>query len=178
MTSDRTPRHTRTSIVDVALRLLDDVGIADLSMRRLAGELRIQPSALYWHFENKQTLLAAVADRIVDAADLEQAATVTEVADRLRAALLRHQDGAEVVLSTAALALGAGAARAALMRTAGGGSDRAARAEAMFHFVLGNTSLLQQRLHARRFGVVTGDPEEMLAAADAAYIAGREALVR
>ena len=34
-------------------------------MRRLGAELGVQPSALYHHFTNKQTLLAAVADEIL-----------------------------------------------------------------------------------------------------------------
>ncbi|WP_233189149.1 TetR/AcrR family transcriptional regulator, partial [Subtercola sp. Z020] len=61
----RPVRHTRAGVVDAALRILDDQGLPDLTMRHLAAALDVQPSALYWHFPNKQTLLAAVADRIV-----------------------------------------------------------------------------------------------------------------
>ena len=62
-------RNTRDGIIDTALRLLEETGLPDLSMRRLASALGVQPSALYWHFENKQSLLAAVAARIVGAAE-------------------------------------------------------------------------------------------------------------
>ena len=56
--------HKR-DVVDMATSLLDNYGIADLSMRRLARELNVSPGALYWHFANKQQLLGAVADRIL-----------------------------------------------------------------------------------------------------------------
>ncbi|MDY6999879.1 MAG: helix-turn-helix domain-containing protein, partial [Actinomycetota bacterium] len=57
--------HKR-DVVHAATTLLDDYGIADLSMRRLARELAVSPGALYWHFANKQELLGAVADRILE----------------------------------------------------------------------------------------------------------------
>lgn len=34
-------------------------------MRRLGKKLDVQPSALYWHFPNKQALLGAIADQLV-----------------------------------------------------------------------------------------------------------------
>ena len=49
-----------------AVATLDRYGFADLSMRRLAASLGVQPGALYWHFANKQTLLLAVAEVILD----------------------------------------------------------------------------------------------------------------
>ena len=60
--------HKR-DVVDAATTLLDDYGIADLTMRRLARELQVSPGALYWHFANKQQLLGAVADRILESVD-------------------------------------------------------------------------------------------------------------
>jgi AcrR family transcriptional regulator len=55
-------------VVAAATAILDDYGIADLTMRRLARELNVTPGALYWHFANKQQLLGAVADRILQPA--------------------------------------------------------------------------------------------------------------
>ena len=49
----------------MALQILDEYGLPDLTMRRLAGALDVQASALYWHFPNKQTLLAELANRIL-----------------------------------------------------------------------------------------------------------------
>ena len=51
--------HKR-DVVDAATAILDNYGIADLTMRRLARELDVSPGALYWHFTNKQQLLGAV----------------------------------------------------------------------------------------------------------------------
>ena len=59
--------HHREDVVGRALAVLDDHGLADLTMRRLGSELGVQPSALYHHFANKQALLAAVADEILAA---------------------------------------------------------------------------------------------------------------
>jgi TetR/AcrR family transcriptional regulator, tetracycline repressor protein len=86
--------HKR-DVVDAATALLDSYGIADLTMRRLARELNVSPGALYWHFANKQELLGAVADRILDG--VPSATGVVDVCHRLRDALLSHTDGAELV---------------------------------------------------------------------------------
>ncbi|MGZ8713533.1 MAG: helix-turn-helix domain-containing protein, partial [Mycobacterium sp.] len=56
--------HKR-DVVEAAAALLDEYGIADLTMRRLARELSVSPGALYWHFANKQELLGAISDRIL-----------------------------------------------------------------------------------------------------------------
>lgn len=55
----------RQDVLDRAIETLDSYGFADLSMRRLATSLGVQPGALYWHFANKQTLLMAVAEVIL-----------------------------------------------------------------------------------------------------------------
>jgi TetR/AcrR family transcriptional regulator, tetracycline repressor protein len=47
----------RATIVQTALRLLDEVGIDGLSTRRLAAELGIKSASLYWHFKDKDELL-------------------------------------------------------------------------------------------------------------------------
>ena len=57
-------RHHRDDVVRHAIDVLDAYGLADLTMRRLAGELDVRPSALYHHFRDKQSLLAAVADEL------------------------------------------------------------------------------------------------------------------
>ncbi len=57
--------HKR-DVVEAATAILDNYGIADLTMRRLGRELNVSPGALYWHFANKQQLLGAIADRILE----------------------------------------------------------------------------------------------------------------
>lgn len=86
---------TKRDVVAAATALLDEYGIADLTMRRLARELNVSPGALYWHFANKQELLGAISDRILDG--VPTARGVVEVCNRLRDALLSHTDGAELV---------------------------------------------------------------------------------
>jgi TetR/AcrR family tetracycline transcriptional repressor len=54
----------RGNVVATALRLLDEVGLDQLTLRRLAGELGVQAPALYWHFSNKQELLDEMADAL------------------------------------------------------------------------------------------------------------------
>ncbi|MDN4616281.1 TetR/AcrR family transcriptional regulator C-terminal domain-containing protein [Leifsonia sp. F6_8S_P_1B] len=164
MTSNESGRrHTRDDVARTALRILDDDGLPDLTMRRLAAALDVQPSALYHHFPNKQTLLAELADRIVaraaqPASGLDWSDTVRAEAAALRDALLAYRDGAEVVSSTFALGLGAGAPldRFTDAVTAGGFDDETARraATALLHFVLGHVSHEQQRLQYDSLGVL------------------------
>ncbi len=91
--------HKRDVVV-AATQLLDTYGIADLTMRRLARELDVTPGALYWHFANKQQLLGAVADRILEPVDDvagDWRDRISGICDQLRNALLSHTDGAELV---------------------------------------------------------------------------------
>ncbi len=159
------PRHTRADVVAAALSILDEHGLPDLTMRRLGATLDVQPSALYWHFANKQTLLASIADQIVSRAravraddDDWKSATRAETY-ALRDALLAFRDGAEVVSSTLALGLGAGLPLKLLSDSIEkGGFDRRTSgiaAAALLHFILGHVSHEQQRLQADSLGVVT-----------------------
>ncbi len=91
--------HKR-DVVEAATAILDNYGIADLTMRRLARELNVSPGALYWHFANKQQLLGAVADRILEPVGDGPGGwrdRVAAICRRLRDALLSHTDGAELV---------------------------------------------------------------------------------
>lgn len=162
-------------IVTRALSQLDAYGLASLTMRSLADDLGIRPSALYWHVENKQTLLAAVADRIVSSA--EPVAGVDATARALRAALLAHRDGAEVVLSSAALGLG-GLGVADRFRDAIGPHAPETAANVLAQFVLGHASLVQQRLQAAVLGAYDGDAEASSRAFADEFDAGIAALIR
>lgn len=148
-------RHDRDSVARSALALLDEVGLADLSMRRIAAGLDVQPSALYWHFANKQELLAELADRITSSIPRDSTG-VLATARSIRDALFAYRDGAELVLSTYALQLGSSQAQTALteaLRTQGT-SDPEDRGAAILHFVLGHATLVQQRMHADSYGAL------------------------
>lgn len=166
MSAQQNVRHDRDSVVTVALRILDEWGLPELTMRRLAGALDVQPSALYHHFANKQSLLAAVADRIQDAARPAPSpettwyeATLAEAVN-VRDALLTYRDGAEVVLSTRALGLGADAAHARIAAALRRGHDAETAelvATALLHLILGDATLAQQRLQADSLGAAAPD---------------------
>ncbi len=60
----------REAVIDAALGLADEEGLESVSFRRLADRFGVTPMALYWHFADKEALLAALADRLwVQAAD-------------------------------------------------------------------------------------------------------------
>ena len=102
---------SREDVLGAAVSILDSGGLPSLAMRRIADELGVRQSALYWHFSNKQELLAGVADRILEQvaapAGLTWQDRLTELALNLRAELLVHQDGAELVATAFAFRLGA-----------------------------------------------------------------------
>ena len=158
-------RLTRADILAAALELLDEVGLPDLSMRRLAAKLDMQPSGLYWHFENKQTLFAKISDHIVEHIQPDrlestdwQARTLS-AACALRDSLLAYRDGAEVVSSTLALGLGAGAAleRLRLPLAEADITEPQAKvaSESILFLVLGQVWHLQQRMAADSLGVAS-----------------------
>ena len=160
--------HSRDDVAQAALRILDEYGLPDLTMRRLAATLEVQPSALYWHFPSKQSLLAELSDRIVEpsadtiAPGADWAAHLTAHAFALRDALLAHRDGAEVVASTIALGLGSSAARDRLSEaiTVGGFDEVTVRraTATLLHFILGQVSHEQQKMQYDSLGVRGGEP--------------------
>jgi TetR/AcrR family tetracycline transcriptional repressor len=56
---------TREELVRTAVRVLDEVGLEQLTLRRLAGELGVSAPTLYWHVKDKRALLDLVAEAIV-----------------------------------------------------------------------------------------------------------------
>ncbi|MDY6054857.1 TetR family transcriptional regulator [Micrococcus sp.] len=150
------PRLSAEDVVDAAVGILQDFGMGDLSMRRVAGVLGVQASALYWHVPDKQTLLARVADRIAaDAVAAVQARGTTDLPGRMAAAehaLLRHRDGAEVVTSALALGLGGLALHELLLDAAA----TPAEGEQALAVLLGSALLRQQRTQAAALGLALG----------------------
>jgi len=56
---------SREAVVDAALRLVEDEGVPALTMRRVAAELGVAVTAIYWHVGNRDGLLDELVDRIV-----------------------------------------------------------------------------------------------------------------
>lgn len=233
-------RITREQILAAAMELLDQRGLPDLTMRKLAAELGIRPSALYWHFPDKQTLLARLADRIIGSAPKPPASSpgageglggggsaarsgplskhsgparsgeaaypgdssedqgascpctagtvpwenaMRASADTMRARLLAHRDGAEIVSSSIALGLTRLPLTAMIhepLHRAGASAetiDIAART--LGHFLLGHAFDEQQAEAARALGVEPALPQLRLdpASAGAAFRAGIDLIV-
>ncbi len=145
-----------------ALRILDDHGLQDLTMRRIAEAVGLQVGALYRHFPDKQTLLAAVSDRILTARDTAVAPEapwqeqVTASASLLRDLLLSYRDGAELVSSSFALGLTDVPTRSVIeqeCRRAGLPWPLArVAADTITHYVIGFTFHEQQRIQAESIG--------------------------
>jgi AcrR family transcriptional regulator len=57
---------SREIILDAAFRVVDDDEMNDLTMSRLGRELDADPSAVYRHFRNKDELLLAMADVMLE----------------------------------------------------------------------------------------------------------------
>ncbi|MEU2041721.1 TetR/AcrR family transcriptional regulator C-terminal domain-containing protein [Nocardia niwae] len=153
----------RADVVDGAIAILDRYGLADLTMRRLAGSLQVQPGALYWHFPNKQALLGAVADKILapmeDPIEAEEwSGQITELAHRLRNCLLAYRDGAELVSATYASRLTTSKGRERLVSAAiRAGMPRQEAELAAFtllYYVLGETVDEQSRMQMDSVGAL------------------------
>jgi TetR/AcrR family tetracycline transcriptional repressor len=97
----------RQTVVRTALRVLDEVGLDGLTLRKIATELNVQAPALYWHFKNKQELLDDMATTLlVDSIDTfsPDESDWVVFAERygrgLRGMLLSHRDGAKMFSGT------------------------------------------------------------------------------
>lgn len=147
-------RNDKSDVIAAAMRVLGANGLPGLSMRRIADELDVQVSALYWHFPNKQALLAAVSAQIVGGAAPYD--DMDAIARALRDQLLAHRDGAEIVSSSLALGLLELPARARFFDAArAAGLDVVAAevaADTVVHYVIGYTFHEQQRVHAAVVG--------------------------
>ncbi|GLB67713.1 TetR family transcriptional regulator [Arthrobacter mangrovi] len=165
---------TRRQIEDAAMQILRSYGLADLSMRRLARDLGVQPGALYWHVKNKQELLGVLARQILAAVpepdadhpdgpegEVSGAAAdtgspiggpepVRQLALDIRSALLSVRDGADVVSLAQAMtseALPAISTLRRLLERRGLGAQPAAwGARTLTHCILG--SVAEEQTHA------------------------------
>ena len=55
---------SRDHIVRTAVNLLDEHGVAGLTMRRLASALEVTATALYWHVKTKDDVLDLAVDEV------------------------------------------------------------------------------------------------------------------
>ena len=70
MARPRVPLLSKPIIRDTALKLVDENGLTDFSMRKLATVLGVQAPSLYSHYANKDELLDDVANVIMESVDV------------------------------------------------------------------------------------------------------------
>jgi AcrR family transcriptional regulator len=80
---------TRDLVLQTALKLADQGGLASLSMRKLGQELGVEAMALYYHFANKDEVLDGIVDLVFAEIDLPVAGAPWKPAMRRRAMSVR-----------------------------------------------------------------------------------------
>lgn len=158
-------RNSLADVVAAALRVLDEHGLEFCSMRRVAAELGVQPSALYHHVPDKQTLLALMADEIVGGVGMvgsgDPADDPREFCAALRDAMLAVRDGADVVATASAFRLGASGVEARLAGLVGADGART-----LLLYTFGHAQSTQTHRQAAAFGALldpsrpAGDPAD------------------
>ncbi|SDQ12536.1 TetR/AcrR family transcriptional regulator [Leucobacter chromiiresistens] len=153
-------RNTLADVVSAALRVLDEQGLEGCSMRRVAAALDVQPSALYHHVPDKQTLLARMADVIVGgvsaggppgAGPSDATAAARRMCLEMRRAMLAVRDGADVVATAAAFRLGSSAVEQRLAERVGADGARA-----LLFYTFGQAQSTQTHLQAASLGALIG----------------------
>ena len=95
----------QAQVVRAAITLLDEVGLDELTMRRLADRLGVKAASLYRHVRNKDELLILLGDAISGEIPLPAGRgtwreQLTEAAWNVRRCLLAHRDAARVLAAT------------------------------------------------------------------------------
>lgn len=96
----------RDMVAQVGLKLLNEVGLEQLTLRLLANDLNIQAPTVYWHFKSKEALIDEMATRVLakgarlllpakESADWDLWAVAFGAG--LRKTLLAYRDGARLV---------------------------------------------------------------------------------
>ncbi len=95
----------KESITEVALELLHEKGLSQLTMRNLAAKLHVKAPALYWYIKNKQELLQLLSEHISTQIklpnhmdDWEEEIIVFSLENRR--VMLSIPDGAEIMMDT------------------------------------------------------------------------------
>jgi TetR/AcrR family tetracycline transcriptional repressor len=95
----------QAQVVRAALALLDEVGLDELTMRRLAERLGVKAASLYRHVHDKDELLVLLGDEISGEIPLVRASgtwqeQLTAMAWNVRRGLLKHRDAARLLALT------------------------------------------------------------------------------
>lgn len=102
----KNPSDDQQRIILAALDLLDEVGLNELSLRKLATKLDLKAPAIYWYFKSKSVLIDYMAEAILQTEfkDLEPMPNnvawqdwLVDICKRLRKAMHSRRDGARIV---------------------------------------------------------------------------------
>lgn len=154
----------RRRILEAALRLVDEHGLAELSMRRLGAELGVQAMSLYRHLPNKQAVVDGVRDLIFEelarlrpaaAADESWDEALVATARAFRAVCRRHPHALALFATDVDRAYAASAAfyepaLASLVRDGFSDDDAAAAVRIVTRYVLSSELLTASVTSVRR----------------------------
>lgn len=99
----------REMVSRAGLVLLNEVGLEQLTLRRLGTELKVQAAAIYWHFKSKQELIDEMATLLLaegapgfvpTRAGGDWTVWAVAFGNGLRKTLLGYRDGARMVSGT------------------------------------------------------------------------------
>jgi AcrR family transcriptional regulator len=95
----------RDRITQSAVRLLNEFGLKELSMRKAAEDLMVKPASLYCHVKSRDELLQWIADRICSELtqhdpSLPWAEQILQQGEQYRGVLHSYRDAVEIFNST------------------------------------------------------------------------------
>jgi TetR/AcrR family transcriptional regulator, tetracycline repressor protein len=99
----------RHMVTQAGLKLLNEIGLEQLTLRRLGVELNVQAATIYWHFKSKEELLDEMATTVLTegAANLlprrksfDWKVWASTYGEGLRKTLMAYRDGARMVSGT------------------------------------------------------------------------------
>jgi TetR/AcrR family transcriptional regulator, tetracycline repressor protein len=99
----------REMVTQAGLKLLNEIGLEQLTLRRLGVELNVQAATIYWHFKSKEELLDEMATTVLaeGAPNLlprrpssDWKVWASTYGEGLRKTLMAYRDGARMLSGT------------------------------------------------------------------------------
>ncbi len=99
----------REMVTRAGLKLLNEIGLEQLTLRRLGEELGVQAATIYWHFKSKEELLDEMATTVLMEGtgnlvprrkSVDWRVWATAYGEGLRKTLMGYRDGARMVSAT------------------------------------------------------------------------------
>lgn len=105
--NQKSPRIEPEAVVRAGLEILDEEGLDNITLRKIASRLGVQAPALYWHFKDKSDIIDDMAQAILKEGGIEDlvvpsdkgawADWLTCTAHTLHKAMLSHREGGRIV---------------------------------------------------------------------------------